>query len=344
MSDKDDKTEEATPRKRLKLREEGNVAKSQDIGAAGVLLAAVVAAAAFGQSASLSVMRMTQRCFRLEDDALEALEQILPVLRDTVAPVIVSAFLAAVVMGVVQTRGLFSWKALELKPERLNPGPNLKNVLPSKTTLIELGKSFLKLGILGVVVYRVVANATPDFGYLAAAEPWVAAGAVMEVAKDLIIQGGLTFVAMAALDYYIALRRFNEDAKMSKDEVKDEHKDQEGRPEVKMKRRQRAREMAKARVRADVKDATVLVCNPTHVAIALRYDDETPAPVVLAKGVDEVALAMKAVAREHRVPIIENRPLARSLLKTAKLGVPIPVETYEAVAQVIAQVLRLRAG
>ena len=294
-----------------------------------------------GSDAAVTVVRITERCFRLQDKPLEALPLILPALRRGALPILVAGFLAAVVAGVAQTRGLFTLKALALKPERLNPFPNLKNILPSKRTAIELGKQFLKIAVLGVVVYRLVSSAIPGFGFLSASAPLTAATTVGSVVLALVLQGGLTFVAIAALDYFIAQKRFAEDAKMSKEEVRDEHHDREGRPEVKVKRRQKQRELAKARAVSDVKQANVLVCNPTHIAIALRYDETTPAPVVLSKGVDEIALAMRAAARQHGVPILENRPLARVLLRSAKIGKPIPVELYEAVARVIARVMQL---
>ena len=344
MADRDDKTEEATPRKLSKMREEGSVVKSADIAAAAVMFAGVIVLMAFGSDAAIGVVRMTERCFRLQDRPLEALPLILPALRQTALPILIAGFLAAVAAGVVQTRGLFSLKALALKPERLNPFPNLKSVVPSKKTAIELGKQFLKIAILGAVVYRLVSKAIPEFGFLSASGPLTAASTVASVVLALVVQGGATFVAIAVLDYFVAKKRFAEDAKMSKEEVRDEHHQREGRPEVKVKRRQKQRELAKARAVSDVKLATALVCNPTHIAIALRYDDATPAPVVLSKGVEEVALAMRAAARQHGVPIFENRPLARVLLRTAKIGRPIPVDLYEAVARVIARVMELRAS
>ena len=145
--------------------------------------------------------------------------------------------------------------------------------------------------MLGVVVYRLVSAAIPEFGFLSASAPLTAATTVA-IGRSRASTAGRTHVSSrsAALDYFIAQKRFAEDAKMSKQEVRDEHHDREGRPEVKVKRRQKQRELAKARAVSDVKQANVLVCNPTHIAIALRYDDTTPAPVVLSKGVDEIAL------------------------------------------------------
>lgn len=341
--DKDQRTEEATPKKKEKLRQEGQMAKSPDIGAAAVLFAAIAALGVFGAQAAMQARAFAERCFRLKDAPLEALEGVLPTVTHSLLPVLVAGFVAAAVAGVVQTKGLFNLELLALKPERLNPIPKLKSVFPSKTTLLELGKQLLKVIILGVVVAQLILSSRADLGVLAFTTPQVSAGLVAGVVTKVFVYGGMVFAALSVLDYYIAVRRHNEESKMSKEDIKDEHKAQEGRPEVKANRRRRARELARNRAVGDVKNATVLVCNPTHVAIALRYDAElTPAPVVLAKGVEEVALEMRAEARSHGIPVVENRPLARTLLKTSKVGQTIPVDLYKAVAEVIAHIMRIR--
>jgi flagellar biosynthetic protein FlhB len=154
----------------------------------------------------------------------------------------------------------------------------------------------------------------------------------------------MAFGVAAAADYWLVRRKFMDDAMMSRDEVRDEHKEQEGRPEIKARMRRRMQEMTKRRATSDVAKATVLVVNPTHYAIALRYEPEKDhAPVVLAKGVDEIALKMRAVARKAGVPVIEQRPLARALYADAKLGRTIPVDLYRAVAEVIAYVMQIKA-
>ncbi|MEM9188696.1 MAG: EscU/YscU/HrcU family type III secretion system export apparatus switch protein [Myxococcota bacterium] len=344
-TDKEQQTEEATPRKKAKLREEGNVAKSGDVGAAAVLFGVAATLAATGTSAAEDVLRLSSRFFRMQDAGrpLEALGATIPVLTSVVLPVLVVSAVLGTATTMVQTRGLFSLSLLALKPERLNPIPQLKNIFPTKRSLAELGKQLLKIILLGSVVYKVIVDRSAEFAMLAAASPRMGAATVGAIAVDVAVYGGAAFALIAALDYWLARRRFLEEAKMSKQDVRDEHKEQEGRPEVKMRRRQRMRELAHGRAAGDVKDATVLVCNPTHIAVALRYEpDEGGAPTVLAKGVDNVALRMRHEARGAGVPIIENRPLARSLNATAKIGDAIPVELYKAVAEVIAHVLRIR--
>jgi flagellar biosynthesis protein FlhB len=342
-SEKDSRTEEATPKKKDKLRSEGSIAKSADVGGAAVMIAGGVALASSADAAAREVAAVCTRCFSLQDhaDPLRALEALLPALSTALLPLLGATMIAGIVAGVAQTRGLFSFSLLAPKPERLNPLPNLKTVLPTKDSAIEIGKQLVKITVVGFVVYEIVSNALPEFGVLATSSPMVAAATVGAVATDVAIYGGVVFAVLAAADYWLAIRKFSTDAKMSKEDVKEEHKEQEGRPEVKARRRHKAREIAKRRAIADVKNATVLVCNPTHIAIALRYDAGTPAPIVIAKGTDDVALKMRAEGRHHGIPIVENRPLARALNASAKIGKPIPVDLYRAVAEIIAHVMRI---
>lgn len=344
-TEKDQRTEEATPHRKEKLREEGKVAKSPDVGSALVLAGAAGTLAAFGGTAAQDVLEMAERCFRLRDahEPISALSATLPVLESAALPVVAASFVLAATAGVVQTKGLFSLSLLAFKPERLDPIPQLAQILPTKKTLVELAKQLLKIAAIGWVVYRVVADSISELVVLPASHAVVGASTVASLAAKVALHGGAALAVVAAFDWWLAHRKFEEDAKMSKQDVKDEHKEQEGRPEVKMRMRQRMRELVGTRAVGDVKDATVLVVNPTHFAVAMRYDmEKDPAPVVLAKGVDDVALEMRKEARKHGVPIIENRPLARALHRDAKVGKTIPAELYQAAAQVIAHVMQLR--
>jgi flagellar biosynthetic protein FlhB len=341
--DQDQRTEEATPRKRQKLHEEGQIPKSQDVGAAAVVMATCAAIGFSFDDIGRALIRFTQRVFRLEDgkQPLHALHALLDVLGPALIP-LVAAAVAAAIAGAAQTR-VFSFSLLAPKPERFNPMPALAQMLPGKQSLIEIAKQLGKLLAIGFIAYRVVADAVPTFATLSGSAALVSARAVGEVAGKLVVRVGAAFVVAAAIDYWLVRHKFLKDAMMSREEVRDEHKQEEGRPEIKQRMRQRMREMSKNRGVADVAKATVLVVNPTHYACALRYLPEKDfAPMLLAKGTDEVALAMRAAARKARVPIVEQRPLARALHE-AKVGRPIPVDLYRAVAEVIAYVMQLRA-
>ncbi|HKP62492.1 MAG TPA: EscU/YscU/HrcU family type III secretion system export apparatus switch protein [Polyangiales bacterium] len=341
--DEEQRTEEATPRKRQKMHEEGQIPRSQDVGAAAVVIATCAALGYSFESLARALIAFTTRTFRLEDATrpLHAVHAQLDVLAPAFVPLLVAS-VAAAIAGIAQSR-VFSFELLAPKPERFNPLPQLKQMLPGKDSMIEIGKQVLKLLAIGFIAYRVVRSALPQFSTLSAAAPLAAAEAVGKVAAKLTLHIAIAFVAAAALDYWLARRKFLHDAMMSRQEVRDEHKQEEGRPEVRQRMRARMREMSRNRGVADVAKATVLVVNPTHYAVALRYaPDKDFAPMIIAKGVDEMALAMRARARKERVPIVEQRTLARSL-HAAKVGRPIPVELYRAVAEVIAYVMQLRA-
>jgi flagellar biosynthetic protein FlhB len=202
----------------------------------------------------------------------------------------------------------------------------------------------LKLLTIGFIAYGVIRDAVPVFSRLSSAPPLSAAATVASVAGKLALRVSVAFAVAAAIDYWLARRKYLEDAMMSRDEVRDEHKEQEGRPEVRQRMRRRMQEMNKSRSIGDVAKATVVIVNPTHYAVALRYAPEQDfAPVVLAKGVDELALAMRSRARKFGVPVVEQRALARSLYAESKVGRTIPVDLYRAVAEVIAYVMQLRA-
>ncbi len=347
MADKDQRTEEATPKRREKLREEGKVAKSQDVATAVTLLAVLGGLGASLDRLAREMSAFADRIFRMDDrgQLFAAVGAAHALVIEGLTPVLAVSFLGAFAVGVVQTRGLFVPSLAAPKLERLNPLPNLKKLVPSKEYFTETGKQLLKLTAVGWVTYGLIRDATPRFALLASVEPEVAIAEVASVARRLGLRVALAFCAIAALDWYLMRRKFNEDAKMSHQEVRDERKQQDGDPAMKGKRRAKMREMARLRAQGGVKDATVLITNPTHVSVALRYDAEKDAaPTVLAKGLDEVALSMRIEARQHRIPIVENRPLARALHASAQLGKPIPVDLYKAAAQVIAHVFSLRKG
>jgi flagellar biosynthetic protein FlhB len=342
--DAEQRTEEATPRKREKLREEGQIIRSQDVVSAAVVAVSCLTIGAYFDAMGRGLAMVAQRSFRLIDahDPLRALQAEVPALAPLVAP-LVAAAAAAIVAGVAQSH-MFSLSLLMPKFDRLNPINNLSQLIPSQHSMLELGKQVLKLCAIGFIAYGVVADALPRFATLSSEPPLSGAVTVAAVAGKLAYRVSVAFAIAAAVDYWMARRKYLEDAMMSRDEVRDEHKEQEGRPEIKQRMRRRMQEMAKKRPVADVAKATVLVVNPTHYAVALRYvPDQDFAPVVLAKGVDERALAMRTRARQARVPVVEQRQLARALYADAKVGRTVPIELYRAVAEIIAYVMQLKA-
>ncbi len=345
--DKDQNTEAATPKRQDDLRKEGKVVKSADAFTAVVLASVAGAVALTGTDAALGVAQLAQRSLRLVDrqHPLSLVGAMVPVLSHALLPLMAASVIGSIVIGVAQTRGLFSIELIAPKPERLDPTTNIKNVLPSKDSAIEIGKSFFKMAAIGFVVWQVVSAAIPRFALLSTVAPLTGAKEVALVAGKLIFRAIIAFIAVAVVDWYFAWKKFDSEAKMSKHDVREESKQDDGDPRVKGRIRQRMREAAKRRSEPGLAQATVLVVNPTHFAVALKYvPGKDAAPMLVAKALDDRALAMRTEARKLRVPIIENRPLARALHATGTVGKPIPLDLYRAVALVIADVLRMGGG
>ena len=205
-------------------------------------------------------------------------------------------------------------------------------------TVLALGR----VAVVGVVAYMVVEEALPTLLKLTRTPLIGAVGALGAVVSRLAIWATVALAVLTAADYGYSWWKHERDLRMSREEIKQEMKGQEGDPKVKARQRARAREMLRRGIRKEVKTADVIVTNPTHVAVAIRYRAHEGAPVVAAKGYDDVAMFIRSLAKEHGIPIIENKPLARALAEQVKAGRAIPVELYAAVAEVLAFVYRLR--
>lgn len=354
MADDSDqeRTEEASERRIQQFRDEGRVAQSKELISAIGLLA--------GAGALFMSLGLFGEGFRHLMDALRAhlgdheltradLLEVATTIGLTIVPptllVLTAASFTTVMAGLLFTQFNFASSALEPKFERLDPFTNFQQHFMSVQPLVQLAKSV----IVGVAVAWAAWASVRDH---VDALPVVAALGVRGQTAFLVelVAGFLQRVvpvalAVGALDYGWQKYQLAEQMKMTKEEVKQEHKEQEGDPKIKGKRRQRARQIAMGQTLRRVKEADVVVVNPTHYAVALRYrKEEGGAPIVVARGVDHLALKIRAEASRHEVPIIENRPLARALYAKAKLGLGIPAEFYGPVAQVLAVVYRRRAA
>ena len=207
---------------------------------------------------------------------------------------------------------------------------------------MELVKSLLKILIIGSLVYVYLSDELLQMPKLIFTDIFSGAAKVSEVVFNLAFKIIGLFMVMAVLDFMYQKWQHNQDLKMSKQEVKEEFKQQEGDPQIKGKIRQKQRQMAMARMMQEVPKADVIITNPTHFAVALKYESGMAAPVVLAKGQDAVAHRIKDIARESRVPIVENKPLARALYAAVDVGGSVPQELFQAVAEVLAYVYKLR--
>jgi flagellar biosynthetic protein FlhB len=344
----DQRTEAATPRRRQRARHEGQVPRSQDLSATVGLLAWLGAAAATAPSGleafagTLSQFLGTVGADRTGAAFTAALGGWTWAGVRLVAPMFLASAVAGAIATLAQTGGTFSAKPLEPKLSRLNPLEGCRRLLSARSA-VEAAKSVVKIAALAYVVWGAVRASLPALLSAGAVAPQGALGMLGRAILDVAARGALTLLVIAALDVLFQRWQHERSLRMTKQEVREDYKETEGDPIVKSRQRARAREMARRRMMADVPKATVVVTNPVHFAVALRYvPGEMAAPVVVAKGTRLVAQRIKQLAARYDVPVVENRPLARALYKTVKVGRPIPPALYHAVAEVLAAIYRAR--
>lgn len=350
-SDSGEKTEDPTGKRLEEAREKGQIAKSAEFSTAAFLLGFLMVMAFAGPPLwrfLLSAMGGTLAA--AGDRSWEGTGMITWLqglgFRTIVAMLGVTGAMAVIAIGIqaAQTGGLLTTKPLEPKFSRLNPISNAGRIL-GKQSFVELFKSLAKMAIVSWAVYATLENAWPDVQALALeSSPMALMDIVDRYGMKLVRNAGLMFLVLALADYGWSRWTTNEQLKMSKQEVKEENKSQEGNGEMKGRRRQVARERIRRAMFAAVPKADVVLVNPTHIAIAIKYDPNVaPAPYIVALGERKIAQRIKELAFQHGVPVIENKPLARALIKVAKVGTMIPVEMYLAIAEVLAFVMRQRA-
>lgn len=346
MSD-DEKTEEPTPEKRRKAEEEGNFAKSKDAGSIAASAAVLLVVATAGPDAFVNFQIYLRQCYHAvgnpDAGTLAMVGQLtLSIITSVTVPLAGAAALGGILMGVTEVGLRLNWKLIEPKASRLNPGPKLtKQFSPKEASVMTL----LTLGRVAVIAGVAVILIRQDMDKLAQLPRVPIESSLMVV---LALVGRIAFWAtlalgiMSALDYGQAWLKREKGLMMSRQEIKDEMHQQEGDPKMKGRRMQRAREIARSGLLKEIKNADVVVVNPTHVAVVIRYRPEEGAPVVAAKGLDEVAQMIKQIAKDHDVPVVESKQLARSLYAQVKVGRVIPVELFTAVAELLAYVYRLK--
>lgn len=344
-----EKSEAPTGKRLQEAREEGQIPKSPEIMTAAFLLGSIMTMSFAGPILWSFLLNTMGQTLSSASDAMSGSMTMIAWIQsigyDTLIAMsgLMAAMMSiAIIVQYLQTGGIISGKMMEPKWSRINPLNNAKNILGAQA-FIELGKSLLKMGIVSWAAYATVAPAWPDIQALAAESPDSMLVVVHKYGFALLRNCGMMFLALAGADYGLQRWRTMEQLKMTKQQVKDEAKSQEGDPGIKGRRRSVARERLRRQMFAAVKKADVVIVNPTHIAIALKYDtDVAPAPYVLALGERKIAQRIKELAFQHGIPVIENKPLARALIATAQVGSVIPVEMYLAVAEVLAFVLKQR--
>jgi flagellar biosynthetic protein FlhB len=343
----DNKTEKATPKRREEARNKGQVARSSDLSGSVVLFAAILALAATAPNIMEALGRTIRETLALASDSDVAVGTGLGTLLGglgvtflkALAPIAGAAILGAVIVNLAQVRPKLTPKALKPDPKRINPLQGFKNVF-GPNALFEGVKSIVKMGLLGAIALIAVLPSIPEMAGLVGMAPAALLAKAAEMVLGIAIRGCIAYMAIGAVDYVWQRYRHEKNLKMDMDEVKRESKDQNISAEVKGAMRRRQMQASRARMMAAVPTADVVVTNPTHFSVALKYDSGMHAPEVVAKGQDLIALQIRRVAKEHGVPIIPEPPLARSLHSSVEIGQAIPEELFAAVAQVLAFVYR----
>ncbi len=339
----EDRTEEATPRRRAEARKRGQVARTKELPSTLMLLAALMFFY-LAKDYYFDAFNSMFKYFLGNSYSKEVLEgsflTVLYLLSKFLLPFFILLVAVSIFSYVVQFGFLFTLEVLSPKFDKLNPVNGIKNLF-SKRIFVELLKAAIKVVIVFWVVYPILKEealrANQVFGY----EPQVIFVHFLKLAAKVVMKIGLVLLFLALLDYFYQRWEHEESLKMTKQEVKEEMKQQEGDPQVKSKIRSIQRELARKRMMQEVPKADVVITNPVEIAVALKYDaDRMEAPMVVAKGAGEIAKRIREIARKHGVPIVENRSLARMLYKMVEVGEEIPEALYKAVAEVLAYVYK----
>lgn len=352
MADEDsgsgEKTEEATPQRREEAREKGQIASSRELTSVGVLAASVAFITAYMPTYIKQIERFMTKSFEslstrridqasILDFAFESWKTLLLLM----LPVFAVTLIVATAATFLQTRFSFSWSRVAPDWSRLDPLEGIKRMFNTQA-LAELLKSIAKMLAVGSVSYLILVGEwikVPQLMSFPMLSSWRYWG---EITSQLFWAVIMLLAFVGAADFLYSWYTVEKQLKMSKQEVKEDYKRQEGDPMIKRRRERMARELINRKVLEKTKDATVLVTNPTHYSIALKYESGMDAPILIAKGIDHLALRMREIAKDRKIPIIENRPLARELYATVKEGEEIPQKLYKAVAEIIRYVYRLK--
>ena len=344
-----DKSEEPTPKRLEKAREDGQLPRSKELNTMAVLMAGAGGLIIFGEGLGLALKNVMIHSFSFPREVLFDIRQMPLFLGASffevawaMAPFL-GVLLAAAIIGPIGLGGWnFSAKSLAPKASRMNPVEGIKRMFSIKS-VVELVKAIAKVTVVVTIAVLLLDLHTAELLAIGAEPVIPAMGHALEVLKWIVFWLACSMIVIAAVDVPFQIYDHNKKLKMTKQEVKDEYKDTEGKPEVKQKIRQLQMEMSQRRMMQDVPQADVVITNPTHFSVALKYDgDSMAAPIVLAKGGDEIALKIREIANEHNVEIVAAPPLARAIFYNSEIGQEIPEGLYVAIAQILAYIFQLR--
>jgi len=345
-----EKSEQASPKKLEEAFKKGQIARSPEVQTVFVMAAALTALSFSGGDIWKTLRdTMATTLAHLHDTpvSLNAMQSYSVnaalIIGHCVGPILAATAGAALLAGGIQTRFRTTPEALGWHPERINPLEGFKRIFSTNSS-VSTGLGVLKLSVIVSLSYSVIKRVLADPIFYTSVDVARIAGFMADSSRKILTQVTMSLVVIAAIDYAYKFWKNNQELMMTKEEVKDENKNTEGNPQVKARLRRRRHATTKRKMLAEIPKADVVVTNPTHIAIALRYDRKTmKAPRIVAKGTRLNALRIREIAKEHQVPIIENKPLARLMFKYGKVGGEIPAQLYAAVAEVLAWVYRVNA-
>lgn len=346
----DEKTEEATPKKKSDSRKKGQVARSKDVGVAITMVACTLAISMLWGSlvkTFKSVLIYFLALPSLKDfNELTATNFIIFSLLKVASvflPFALAIMIAGIASNIIQTGFIITGEPLKPSLGKINPLKGFKNMF-SKRSLVGLLKNMVVVTIISILAYKYVKDKYPDIINISSLYISSLGDEIKKLVVGIFMQITLALIIIGAIDYFIQFRLHNKELKMSKQEIKDEYKQSEGDPQLKAKIKQKQREVGMRRMMQSVSDATVVITNPTHLAIALKYEEggDNGAPKVVAKGADYVAIRLKTIAKDNNVPIVENKPLARLIYDKVEIDQEIPQDMYQGVAEILAVVLKIK--
>jgi flagellar biosynthetic protein FlhB len=347
-NDDTDKTEDPTAKRLEEAIKQGDVAKSQEVNTWFMLAGATLAIAVFGSHSIVKLAIILRDLLgsigQLSGSGFSYLRFAGNLLLETliaISPLLGILIVAALAGNYVQHGPLWTIEALSLKPDRLSPLTGAKRIF-SKQGLIQLAKSIAKFAAVGTVIFLVIYPEFPSIKLLASSDVTHTMPLLLKLMLRVMFGVCAAMGAIAAVDWWWTRHTWYEKHRMTLREIREELKQSEGDPTVKAKLRQVRRMRLRKNMMNNVPKATVVVTNPTHYAVALQYEPGMNAPVCVAKGMDLIALKIREIAEDHRIPLVENPPLARALHKTVDIDQEVPPEHYRAVAEVIGYVMRLR--
>ncbi len=345
-----EKTEKATPKRRQEERKKGNIFQSRDVVVVFSLVIMFYTMrflspyiyATLERGLTQFIVAGGQITEITIPDTRKLMIDTFIILGITIFPLLIVSGLVAIIFTAMQTKLLFSTKSMAFKFNRINPLSGLKKMF-SLRSIVELLKSLIKIAVLTGIIYSVVSKRLPGMPNLMDMSVTQAVAIVGDTIMSIVVTTAVVFIFVAGFDYFYQWWEYEKNMRMSKQEIKEEYKQTEGDPQVKGKIKEKQRAAANRRMMQNVPNADVIIRNPTHFAVAIQYNPEkSSAPIVVAKGADNIALKIIEIAEQHDIIVTENKPLARGLYETVDVDREIPDSFYQPVAEVLAFVYSLK--